>query len=47
MIADAKRFVLGNRRLIEEAPLQVYHSALAFAPTGSMIRQAYHSKLPQ
>ena len=30
-IYDAKRFILYNRSMIEGAPLQLYHSALAFA----------------
>ncbi len=46
-VIDAHRFVLSNRRMIEEAPLQVYLSALAFAPTRSVIRQAYKFELPR
>jgi WD40 repeat protein len=41
LLVDAKRFVLYNRRMIEEAPLQLYYSALIFAPSRSMIRQIF------
>ncbi len=47
MIADAKRFVLANRHILGEAPLQAYISALAFAPSKSIIRLAYENELPQ
>jgi DNA-binding FadR family transcriptional regulator len=33
--------------MIQEAPLQAYISALAFAPSNSVIRQAYANKLLQ
>jgi WD40 repeat protein len=41
------RFVLSNRHQIQETPLQVYLSALVFAPTKSGIWQAYSHELPQ
>jgi WD40 repeat protein len=47
MLADAKHFVLANRHVIGMAPLQAYVSALAFAPSKSMIRRAYKNELPQ
>ncbi len=47
MIADAKRFVLYNRRIIEEASLQNYCSAILFAPTKSIIRKTFFERLPQ
>ncbi|KAK6529885.1 hypothetical protein TWF281_009041 [Arthrobotrys megalospora] len=37
-IYDVKRFTLYNRPVIEEAPLQLYHSALIFAPKESVVR---------
>jgi WD40 repeat protein len=46
LAAEAKRFVLSNRRMIEEAPLQVYSSAVLFAPAESRIRQMFASQLP-
>jgi hypothetical protein len=33
-----KRFVLYNRAIIEQAPLQIYYSALIFAPAMSLVR---------
>ncbi|KAF1814946.1 WD40 repeat-like protein [Eremomyces bilateralis CBS 781.70] len=42
-IHDAKRFVLYSRRAIEQAPLQTYCSALAFAPIRSIIRKQFAS----
>src|SRR5271154_1851216 len=38
-IHDAKRFLLYNRSIIEEAPLQIYWSALIFAPQRSLLLQ--------
>lgn len=37
-LEDAWRFVLANRFVAELAPLQLYSSALAFAPQGSIVR---------
>ena len=37
-VKDAKRFVLANRSTIERYPLQIYYSALVFAPSQSIIR---------
>ena len=37
MVQDAKRFILSNRSIIEEAPLQIYASALVFSPKQSLI----------
>jgi WD40 repeat protein len=47
MAADAKRFLLYNKQMIEEAPLQSYLSAILFAPTKSLIRSLYCGELPQ
>ncbi|KAF1983490.1 hypothetical protein K402DRAFT_162769 [Aulographum hederae CBS 113979] len=44
---DAKRFVLYNRRAIEQAPLQTYSSALVFAPKSSIIRENFKAYIPQ
>ncbi|KAF7508093.1 hypothetical protein GJ744_009675 [Endocarpon pusillum] len=46
MIQDAKRFILYNRWIIEKAPLQVYTSALVFAPKKSIIRKQFSSLGP-
>ncbi|KAK3348796.1 beta transducin-like protein HET-E2C [Lasiosphaeria hispida] len=39
LIQDAHRFALSYRWIIEQAPLQVYASALVFAPTGSLVKR--------
>ena len=46
MAEDARRFVLRNRAIIEEAPLQVYVSALVFSPAESLIREFYLHQVP-
>ncbi|PWY83871.1 WD40 repeat-like protein [Aspergillus sclerotioniger CBS 115572] len=38
---DAKRFLLANIRIAEQAPLQLYSSALVFAPNRSIIRRTF------
>ncbi|EMR89727.1 putative vegetative incompatibility protein het-e-1 protein [Botrytis cinerea BcDW1] len=43
---DAKRFVLHNRIGIEQAPLQIYCSALFFAPEESVIRKTFQECIP-
>ncbi|KAN0075115.1 WD40 repeat-like protein [Elaphomyces granulatus] len=44
-IHDAKRFILFNRSMIEEAPLQLYYSALVFAPRMSIVRCLYDNQI--
>ncbi|OQV00176.1 WD domain-containing protein isoform 2 [Cladophialophora immunda] len=46
-IHEAKRFVLYNRSVIEQAPLQAYCSALIFAPAVSMVRTQLIHLLPR
>ncbi|PMD49976.1 WD40 repeat-like protein [Hyaloscypha bicolor E] len=46
-VHDAKRFVLYNRSVIEQAPLQTYCSALVFSPTASVIRKQFKDKIPR
>ncbi|EED16650.1 WD-repeat protein, putative [Talaromyces stipitatus ATCC 10500] len=43
---DAMRFIRKNISLIDQAPLQLYASALIFAPKGSVIRNKYIDKIP-
>lgn len=43
---DAKRFALNNRSVIEQAPLQVYCSALLFAPEESIVRRQFDKCIP-
>ncbi|OTA93801.1 hypothetical protein M434DRAFT_30643 [Hypoxylon sp. CO27-5] len=47
LLHDANRFILFNRRIIQEAPLQVYYSALLFSPTKSIIRSLFLNLLPE
>ncbi|KAI9713152.1 MAG: hypothetical protein M1820_001137 [Bogoriella megaspora] len=47
-IHDARRFSMFNRQGIEQAPLQVYSSALCFAPANSVVRKEFESSnIPQ
>ncbi|KAL8752178.1 MAG: hypothetical protein Q9184_005817 [Pyrenodesmia sp. 2 TL-2023] len=46
MIADARRFILSNRGIIEKAPLQTYASALVFCPKESFVRHYYLDQMP-
>src|SRR5271156_3100482 len=45
-IHDAKRFLRYNRSIIKEAPLQIYWSALIFAPRQSIVRMQFKSEIP-
>ncbi|PVH67593.1 hypothetical protein DL98DRAFT_443228, partial [Cadophora sp. DSE1049] len=45
-IYDTKRFVLYNRSAIEKAPLQLYCSALVFAPKNSIVRRNFEGCIP-
>ncbi|KAL4864411.1 hypothetical protein BDV12DRAFT_11428 [Aspergillus spectabilis] len=46
IINDAKRFTLHNRVVIENAPLQIYCSAIVFAPQQSLVRQQFLKVTP-
>ncbi|TVY23810.1 Vegetative incompatibility protein HET-E-1, partial [Lachnellula hyalina] len=46
LIHDAKRFALYNRSVIEQAPLQLYCSALIFAPGNSVVRMMFEGYIP-
>ena len=45
-IHDAKRFILYSRSVIEKAPLQLYCSALVFAPENSIVRKQFEKYIP-
>ncbi|KAM5350179.1 hypothetical protein ACJ41O_006684 [Fusarium nematophilum] len=45
-LSDAIRFVLANVSIIDKTPLQIYSSALAFAPEKSIIRYTFESEIP-
>ena len=44
---DVQRFILFNRGVIENAPLQAYHSALIFSPSHSLTRYLFKNEEPQ
>ena len=46
LLADYHRFLWTYYYCIYTAPLQVYYSALALAPTESLVRKAYSRELP-
>jgi WD40 repeat protein len=46
MVQDARRLILQNRSIIEQAPLQTYCSALVFAPETSVIRNMFIDEIP-
>ncbi|KAI9771952.1 MAG: hypothetical protein M1839_002585 [Geoglossum umbratile] len=45
-IYDSKRFILYNRSIIEQAPLQTYCSALMFTPEESIVRKQFENHIP-
>ncbi|KAF3126811.1 hypothetical protein TWF703_010297 [Orbilia oligospora] len=45
-IRDAHRFTLINRAVIDSTPLQLYSSALIFAPRNSIIRRIFIDQVP-
>ena len=45
-IHDAKRFSLNFRHIIEKVPLQIYSSALLFAPEMSLVRKELKNQMP-
>ena len=45
-IHDARRFIVSNRSIIEQAPLQAYCSALVFAPEKSIVRETFEKYIP-
>ena len=46
-VDDAQRFLLAYYTGIEQAPLQIYCSALLFCPEDSLIRKFYSSNIPK
>ncbi|RPA81469.1 hypothetical protein BJ508DRAFT_112407 [Ascobolus immersus RN42] len=45
LIRDAKRFLLANHSAFETAPLQLYASALLFAPESSVVREMFQNEM--
>ncbi|KAI9740298.1 MAG: hypothetical protein M1834_004876 [Cirrosporium novae-zelandiae] len=46
MVHDARKFIFRRGKAIEQAPLQVYCSALVFSPTKSIVRQQFLDQIP-
>ncbi|KAI7762674.1 hypothetical protein LZL87_014162 [Fusarium oxysporum] len=46
-LADAVRFIQSYFSVINQAPLQVYSSALVFAPKRSIIRNTFENRIPE
>ncbi|KAF2192944.1 vegetative incompatibility protein HET-E-1 [Zopfia rhizophila CBS 207.26] len=46
-LQDAKRFALRNRLILEDAPLQLYSSAIIFAPEMSITRKIFEDHIPR
>jgi WD40 repeat protein len=46
-VRDAHRFILYNKWVIENYPLQVYASALVFSPANSLIRKSFEDEEPK
>ncbi|KAJ6035879.1 hypothetical protein N7540_000158 [Penicillium herquei] len=45
-LEDARRFILKNRQMVDEIPLQIYSSGLAFAPKTALIGKLFEHELP-
>ncbi|KAH8600212.1 WD40-repeat-containing domain protein [Bisporella sp. PMI_857] len=45
-VHDAKKFALYNRSVIEQAPLQLYCSALVFSPEKSIVKVTFDKDIP-
>jgi hypothetical protein len=45
MLDDANRFAIRNRYIIDEASLQIYMSAVLFAPSSSSVRRMFGDDL--
>ncbi|KAL6904116.1 WD40 repeat-like protein [Trichoderma evansii] len=46
LLQDARRFVLANLGTMNKAPLQIYSSALIFAPEKSIVRELFNTSIP-
>ncbi|KAJ6070722.1 hypothetical protein N7467_012041 [Penicillium canescens] len=44
---DGKRFILKNRHIADEAPLQIYCAGLVFAPRTAIIRKEFKAEIPK
>ncbi|GFF43825.1 hypothetical protein IFM46972_07340 [Aspergillus udagawae] len=46
LLQDAKRFILKNYQIADEAPLQLYYAGLIFAPQAAVMRREFARELP-
>lgn len=46
LIHDMRRFMFKHRWIIDQAPLQIYTSALVFSPKSSLVRDKFQSHIP-
>ncbi|KAG5769306.1 hypothetical protein H9Q72_003400 [Fusarium xylarioides] len=46
LIKDTLRFIRTHLSIIEEAPLQIYSSAVVFSPKNSIVRRLFTSRVP-
>ncbi|QYT02124.1 hypothetical protein H0G86_009131 [Trichoderma simmonsii] len=46
LLQDTRRFVLANLGTFNKAPLQIYSSALVFAPKYSIVRRLFENNIP-
>ncbi|PTB62058.1 hypothetical protein BBK36DRAFT_1186315 [Trichoderma citrinoviride] len=46
LLRDVRRIILSNRAIIDISPLQIYYSAIVFAPEHSIVRTRFQSELP-
>ncbi|KAJ5729015.1 uncharacterized protein N7483_003523 [Penicillium malachiteum] len=45
-LRDAKRFILKNHQIADQAPLQIYCAGLIFAPQTSIVRTTFEADIP-
>ncbi|KAF2151494.1 hypothetical protein K461DRAFT_217221, partial [Myriangium duriaei CBS 260.36] len=46
-LVDARRFLVYNISIAAHVPLQIYASALVFAPSESIVRKTFHKHIPR
>ncbi|KAF5628968.1 G-protein beta WD-40 repeat-containing protein [Fusarium sp. NRRL 52700] len=47
LLEDTTRFILSNSKTISSSPLQIYSSAILFAPMKSKVRNAFSTRVPE
>ncbi|EHK25721.1 uncharacterized protein TRIVIDRAFT_144674, partial [Trichoderma virens Gv29-8] len=46
LLRDARRVILGHRFIIDISPLQIYYSAIVFAPQKSIVKKRFSNEIP-